>query len=135
MPVSWLWSKTLLLDRRLLWLLFVCNLLGTAYGYVWYGDQLQWTLDNHPVWRIVFVPDSPTASLFFTGYLLLMLFPAKRPNGAYRFVRIGVEAFAVLTLVKYGVWAVTMNAAQGLQGDALAWQNWKIGRASCRERV
>ena len=123
MSWSWFFSRAFLMDRRLLWLLLVCNGLGTAYGYVWYGSQLRWTLDHHPLWRIVFVPDSPTASLFFTIWLLIMLV---RPHGegrAYRIFRVAVEALAVLTLVKYGVWAVVMNAAQGLQGDPLDWQN------------
>jgi uncharacterized membrane protein YpjA len=126
MSFSWFTSRAFLLDRRLLWLLFVCNGLGTAYGYVWYGSQLRWTLDHHPLWRIVFVPDSPTASLFFTIWLLLVLARPARENGAYRVFRIAVEALAVLTLVKYGIWAVVMNAAQGLQGDPLDWQNWML---------
>jgi uncharacterized membrane protein YpjA len=126
MPLTWFTSRAFLLDRRLLWLLFICNALGTAYGYVWYGEQLRWTLDHHPLWRIVFVPDSPTASLFFTIWLLLILIGPSRERGAYRIFRIAVEALAVLTLVKYGVWAVVMNAAQGLQGDALDWQNWML---------
>ena len=126
MSRSWFFSRAFLMDRRLLWLLFICNGLGTAYGYVWYGEQLRWTLDHHPLWRIVFVPDSPTASLFFTIWLLLILVGPARESGAYRMFRIAVEALAVLTLVKYGVWAVVMNAAQGLQGDPLEWQNWML---------
>lgn len=126
MSLAWFTSRALLMDRRLLWLLFICNALGTAYGYVWYGEQLRWTLDHHPLWRIVFVPDSPTASLFFTLWLLIILIGPARESGAWRVIRIAVEALAVLTLVKYGVWAVVMNAAQGLQGDALDWQNWML---------
>jgi len=128
MPLSWLWSASLLTNRSFLWLLFAVNALGTAYGYVWYGNQLADTLTHHPLWRIVFVPDSPTASLFFTLYLLFLLFPnrSERPSRLYRVVRMTVEAFAVLTLLKYGVWAVAMNAAQGLQGDPLDWQNWML---------
>jgi uncharacterized membrane protein YpjA len=126
MSLTWFTSRAFLLDRRLLWLLFICNALGTAYGYVWYGEQLRWTLDHHPLWRIVFVPDSPTASLFFTIWLLLILMRPGKESGVYRIFRITVEALAVLTLVKYGVWAVVMNAAQGLQGDPLDWQNWML---------
>lgn len=126
MSLTWFTSRAFLLDRRLLWLLFICNALGTAYGYVWYGEQLRWTLDHHPLWRIVFVPDSPTASLFFTIWLLLILMRPGKESGVYRIFRIAVEALAVLTLVKYGVWAVVMNAAQGLQGDPLDWQNWML---------
>ncbi|AGA57959.1 MAG: DUF1405 domain-containing protein [Thermobacillus sp.] len=126
MSLTWFTSRAFLLDRRLLWLLFICNALGTAYGYVWYGEQLRWTLGSHPLWRIVFVPDSPTASLFFTIWLVLILMRPERESGFYRIFRIAVEALAVLTLVKYGVWAVVMNAAQGLQGDPLDWQNWML---------
>jgi uncharacterized membrane protein YpjA len=126
MSLSWFLSRAFLMDRRLLWLLFIFNGLGTAYGYVWYGGQLRWTVEHHPLWRIVFVPDSPTASLFFTIWLLLVLIAPARESGAYRVFRIAVEALAVLTLVKYGVWAVVMNAAQGLQGDPLDWQNWML---------
>lgn len=126
MSFSWFLSRAFLMDRRLLWLLFICNGLGTAYGYVWYGEQLRWTLEHHPPWRIVFVPDSPTASLFFTIWLLLVLIAPSGKGAGYRVFRIAVEALAVLTLVKYGVWAVVMNAAQGLQGDPLDWQNWML---------
>jgi uncharacterized membrane protein YpjA len=128
MPLSWLWSPSLLLNRSFLWLLFIVNALGTIYGYIWYGDQLADTLNTHPLWRIVFVPDSPTASLFFTLYLLFLIFPNRsaNPSRLYRVVRMAVEAFAVLTLLKYGIWAVAMNAAQGLQGDPLDWQNWML---------
>ncbi|HUC90725.1 MAG TPA: DUF1405 domain-containing protein [Paenibacillus sp.] len=126
MPVSWLWSESVLMNRSFLWLLFISNLAGTIYGYIWYGDQLAYTLDNHPLWRIVFVPDSPTASLFFTFVLLFFLFPPKVETRGYLLLRSIVEALAVVTLVKYGVWAVTMNAAQGAQGDPLNWQNWML---------
>lgn len=126
MPDMWTNFRALLLDRRLLWLLFTCNAIGTVYGYIWYGSQLQWTIAHQPLWQIVFVPDSPTASLFFTVWLLMFLHPPQRPSRLYRMVRTGVEALAVLTLVKYGIWAVVMNAAQGLQGVPLDWQNWML---------
>ncbi|EXX91301.1 hypothetical protein BG53_03780 [Paenibacillus darwinianus] len=126
MPVSWLWSESVLMKRSFLWLLFLSNAAGTAYGYIWYGNQLAYTLDNHPLWRIVFVPDSPTASLFFTFVLLFFLFPPKVETRGYLLLRMVVEALAVVTLVKYGIWAVTMNAAQGAQGEALNWQNWML---------
>lgn len=116
----------MLLNRRFLWLLFIVNGLGTAYGYVWYWNQLVWTVDNGYGSLIAFVPDSPTASLFFTIYLLFLLLPQHSSSSAYRVVRMAVEALAVMTLVKYGVWAVVMNAAQGIQGSPLDWQNWML---------
>ncbi|WP_028775883.1 DUF1405 domain-containing protein [Shimazuella kribbensis] len=76
-------------------ILFVVNLIGSIYGYYWYGNQLEQTK-----WELlIFVPDSPTASLFFTGVLLLYLFKKKSAL---------LEAFAAITLFKYGIWAVVM---------------------------
>lgn len=54
--------KYILMDKRFLLLLFTINFLGTIYGYYWYRSQLSLTPDIF----LVFVPDSPTASLFFT---------------------------------------------------------------------
>lgn len=48
------------------------NLLGAIYGYIWYLPQLQITEPRF--W--LFVPDSPTAILFFT--LTLVAFLAKK---------------------------------------------------------
>jgi uncharacterized membrane protein YpjA len=115
------------MDRSLLWLLFLVNAAGTVYGYIWYGNQLVYTWENHPLWQIVFVPDSPTASLFFTLSLLYMLFPGKsglqaRPG----VIRSLIEAMGVVTSIKYGIWAVTMIAASGAQGDPLQWQDYML---------
>ena len=47
-------------NKKMLWLILLCNILGTLYGYIWYGGQLSVT-----DWQYkIFVPDSPTASLF-----------------------------------------------------------------------
>ncbi|WP_371932687.1 DUF1405 domain-containing protein [Bacillus carboniphilus] len=79
-----------------LWLLLVINVFGTVYGYYWYRYQLAYT-----DWKfILFVPDSPTATLFFIPVLIAFLF---RKNSKW------FEAFAMLSLFKYGVWAVIMN--------------------------
>ncbi|MRG86388.1 lipoprotein heptaprenylglyceryl N-acetyltransferase LhaT [Salinibacillus xinjiangensis] len=88
--------KILLMDKRILVLLFVINLLGTIYGYLWYGSQLSVT----PAKFLIFVPDSPTASLFFVIVLLYFILDKNAPY---------IEALAFITLVKYGVWAVIMN--------------------------
>jgi uncharacterized membrane protein YpjA len=50
----------LLGQRWILWFLLCVNLFGTIYGYLWYGYQLKET----PFQFLLFVPDSPTASLF-----------------------------------------------------------------------
>lgn len=82
--------------KSFLWILLFVNLVGTVYGYDWYMWQLEIT--EPKFW--IFVPDSPTASLFFTlaiiGWLIGKNFKL-------------IEALALITLVKYGLWAVVMN--------------------------
>lgn len=85
-----------LLDRRFLLVLFIINLLGTIYGFIWYESQLAIT----PTIFLIFVPDSPMASMFFTIFLLFFIFNRNVPY---------IEALALITLFKYGVWAVVMN--------------------------
>ncbi|GBF72793.1 hypothetical protein PA598K_01061 [Paenibacillus sp. 598K] len=126
MSISFFWSRALLTSRPFLWLIFIVNLLGTIYGYMWYGNQLVYTAANHPLWQLVFVPDSPTASLFFTIALLYLLYPPKRPSRLARGLRMLIEALAVATSVKYGVWAVAMIFAGYAQGNALGWQDWML---------
>nr|WP_054942132.1 DUF1405 domain-containing protein [Paenibacillus ihuae] len=110
--------------RGVIWLLIIVNFLGTIYGYIWYGNQLAFTAENYQVWLLPFVPDSPTASLFFTVSLLLMLYPPKGLKGTL--VRELIEALAVVTSVKYGIWAVSMIFAGGYQGDSVSWQDWML---------
>jgi uncharacterized membrane protein YpjA len=120
------WSRDFLLNRSFLWLLFLVNLAGTIYGYIWYEGQLIATFNNHPLWQLVFVPDSPTASLFFTMSLLYLLFPPQKP---YRFAIMGrslIEALAVVCSVKYGIWAVAMIVAGAWQGADLYWQHFML---------
>lgn len=80
----------------MLWLLLVINILGTIYAYYWYRYQLADT----PAIFLAFVPDSPTACLFFVFVLLAFLFKKNWPL---------FEALAMVTLFKYGIWAVVMN--------------------------
>jgi uncharacterized membrane protein YpjA len=124
MSISLLWSKALLTDRRVLWLLLICNALGTVYGYIWYGLQLEYTLEIKPTWMIIFVPDSPTASLFFTVALAFILYPPKQKGLIV--IRKLFEALAVVTSVKYGVWAVVMIFWGVALGDPLYWQDWML---------
>ncbi|MNO40513.1 hypothetical protein D3C76_306630 [compost metagenome] len=107
-----------------MWLLFIVNLLGTVYGYIWYGNQLEFTAENYPAWLLPFVPDSPTASLFFTLALLLLLYPPKGFKGTL--IRELIEALAVVTSVKYGIWAVSIIFAGGYQGDTVSWKDWML---------
>lgn len=88
--------RYILQDRRFLIILFLINLFGTIYGYMWYEGQLAIT----PTIFIPFVPDSPTASLFFTIFLFFFIFKRNTPY---------IEALALTSLFKYGIWAVVMN--------------------------
>lgn len=103
----------ILRNRTFLWMLFLVNFFGTIYGYIWYEAQLMQT----PWYFLLFVPDSPTASLFFTivigGYLAGKRFPL-------------IEALAAVTLIKYGIWAVVMNLAAGVTGPPISILSWML---------
>ncbi|MFB5661689.1 DUF1405 domain-containing protein [Alteribacillus sp. HJP-4] len=103
----------LLAVPSMLWLLLLINVPGTIYGYWWYKIQLEQT----PPHFLLFVPDSPTASLFFCGVLVLFLL--KKHNGL-------LEALAAVTLIKYGLWAVAMNLAAGAAGAELHWTHYML---------
>ncbi|KMJ59740.1 membrane protein [Bacillus sp. LL01] len=90
------WFIHLLKTPVMLWMVLIINVLGTIYGYIWYGYQLEQT----PAIFLIFVPDSPTASLFFC--FVLVGFILKKNFKLF-------EALAIITLVKYGIWAVVMN--------------------------
>lgn len=105
--------KVILYNKSFMWLLFIVNLLGTIYGYYWYGSQLAITEPKF----YIFVPDSPTASLFFTLALLGWLFKKN-----WRLI----EALALITLVKYGVWAVVMNIWTYLETGSIGWMGWML---------
>lgn len=102
-----------LMFRPFLILLFLVNLAGTVYGYIWYGWQLEITEPKF----LIFVPDSPTASLFFTIVLGLWLI-GKRS-------RI-IEALAFITLIKYGLWAVVMNLLTLWETGSIGWIGWML---------
>ncbi|MCM3788279.1 DUF1405 domain-containing protein [Domibacillus indicus] len=103
----------LLSNRSFMWVLFIINLLGTIYGYIWYMPQLEQT---DPVF-LPFVPDSPTASLFFTIALFGLLIG--RNWGL-------MQALAVMTLFKYGIWAVVMNGLTLFVTGDLSWLGWML---------
>lgn len=90
------WIYPLLANRSFLLLLLIINIAGTIYGYVWYG----WQLKETPAIFLIFVPDSPTASLFFVFVIAAFLLKKNWPL---------MEALAIVTLFKYGIWAVVMN--------------------------
>ncbi|MDO5660817.1 MAG: DUF1405 domain-containing protein, partial [Staphylococcus xylosus] len=92
MNIKSLW-ELMLYHKGILYFLLLCNLLGTIYGYIWYGEQLSITETQFKI----FVPDSPTASLFLCFVLVTFILGKNIPV---------FEALAFVSLIKYGVWAV-----------------------------
>lgn len=129
MTLAFLWSKPFLTSRFMLWSLLWINAAGTVYGYMWYWEQLKVTAAEKPFWMVLLVPDSPTASLFFTLSLLYLL----TDRGVDRLrvqssaiaggLRSLIETIGVVTSFKYGIWAVWMILDGYVQGDAFAWQD------------
>lgn len=109
--MNWIYST--LANRQILFTLLLVNIFGTIYGYIWYGGQLEDT----PALFQPFVPDSPTASLFFVFVLLAFLF--KKNFGL-------MEAFAIITLFKYGIWAVIMNLLTFKTTGYLPWEGYML---------
>lgn len=105
--------STWLMYRPFLILLFLVNLGGTIYGYIWYGWQLKITEPKF----LLFVPDSPTASLFFTLVLGLWIFGKRNRL---------IEALAFVTLIKYGLWAVVMNLLTLWETGSIGWIGWML---------
>lgn len=100
-------------QRWFIWILFVVNIFGTIYGYIWYGSQLSET----PGKFLLFVPDSPTASLFFVFVLAAFLLKRNWPL---------LEALALITLMKYGIWAVVMNLFTLFVTGFLHWTGYML---------
>jgi uncharacterized membrane protein YpjA len=119
-------SKDFLLNRNFLWILFTVNFLGTIYGYIWYEYQIRMTIQEKPLWMLPFVPDSPTASLFFTLALLFLLFPPRKTSVVTNGFRLLIEGLAVACSFKYGIWAVSMIWAGAAQGDVLIWSHYML---------
>ncbi|MBL6007263.1 MULTISPECIES: lipoprotein heptaprenylglyceryl N-acetyltransferase LhaT [Bacillus] len=107
------WFQYVLGQRTMLILVLAINFLGTVYGYYWYLPQLLET----PARFLIFVPDSPTATFFFLFVLLAFLMKRNAPL---------FEALALVTLVKYGLWAVGMNLlVLAVTGD-LPWEGYML---------
>ncbi|MFD2679494.1 DUF1405 domain-containing protein [Bacillus seohaeanensis] len=108
-----IWILSVLKSRSFLWLLLIINLLGTVYGYIWYLPQLERTSPEF----LVFVPDSPTASLFFCFVLIAFLLKRNWPI---------FEVLAIITLFKYGVWAVVMNILTLIVSGEMPWEGYML---------
>ncbi|RUS48197.1 DUF1405 domain-containing protein [Cohnella sp. AR92] len=120
-------SREVLTYRGLMLLLMLFYIPGTIFGYYWYDDQLKDTFSNNPLWHLPFVPDSPTASLFFTAALLwLWIQPGPSARSWVRGIRGIIEALAVVTSVKYGVWACAIIFAAAAQGDTIEPSSWML---------
>ena len=109
--ITQLWY--LMNHRAFLSLLLVVNLFGTIYGYYWYKGQLAAT---DPIYYI-FVPDSPTASLFFCFAIIGWLLGKN-----YKLM----EVLALITLIKYGLWAVVMNLLTLAETGELGAAGWML---------
>ncbi|MET3696101.1 uncharacterized membrane protein YpjA [Bacillus oleivorans] len=100
-------------EKWFLWVLLIINTAGTIYGYIWYKSQLAIT----PGHFLIFVPDSPTASLFFC--FVLVAFILGKNWGLF-------EALALITLYKYGIWAVVMNILTLIVSGDLHWTGYML---------
>lgn len=127
MELKLLLSRRFLTQNSIMTLLMLFYVLGTIYGYYWYKEQLIDTAGSRPAWFLPFVPDSPTASLFFTlAALWLWLAPEGNRSRWAAGARGVIEALAVVTSVKYGVWATVIIFASAYYGSPIVWQDWML---------
>lgn len=73
--------------------LILVHLVGSLYGFYWYGGQLLTTPARY--WPVV--PDSPGSTLLFT-FFLVALYAGRRLRW--------LEGLAYLSMFKYGLWSV-----------------------------
>lgn len=96
------------LNPFMLKVLLVINILGSLYGYYWYGDQLA----NTPLIYWIFTPDSPLASTYFAIALYYML---KKKEVSFLYF------LSFATLIKYGLWAVFVNTHYWFASGQIHW--------------
>ena len=68
--------KFMAISKTFMWILLVVDTLGTIYGYYLVYSQLEITETIF----LIFVPDSPTASLFFLGDFRLAIWSSLEDN-------------------------------------------------------
>lgn len=103
----------LLKSKSFLWIMLIVNIIGTLYGYYWYKNQLM----DAPIEFVPFIPDSPTACLFFV--ITLIYFIRGKNNGLF-------ESLAVVSLFKYGIWAIGMNIFFLVYNGYLPWTGYML---------
>lgn len=91
-------------QKRILLILFFINILGSVYGYYWYWSQLNST--EYIYW--LFVPDSPLSTTLLAMSLFLFL---RYQNIPY------LPLVACASVIKYGIWAVVINADLLVAGE------------------
>jgi uncharacterized membrane protein YpjA len=74
-------------------LIILIDLVGTAYGYYYYSEQLSST----PFYLWLFVPDCPFYVMLFTIALVLAIFGVESKLFSY---------IAAVGMMKYGVWTL-----------------------------
>ncbi|MCM3410790.1 DUF1405 domain-containing protein [Metabacillus litoralis] len=107
------WFQYLLGQKPIIFIMVLINFFGTVYGYYWYRYQLADT----PAHFYIFVPDSPTASLFFLIVVAAFIMKKNLPL---------IEALAIVTLFKYGIWAVIMNLLVLIVNGSLPWEGYML---------
>ena len=83
--------------KSFMWLLFIVNLLGTIYGYYWY--------------EVTVVHNRTKISIYLYRIVQLQVYFSQLHYLAWLLKKNWklIEALALITLVKYGLWAVVMN--------------------------
>lgn len=81
-------------------IVIILNILGTVWGFFWYGHQLAET----PWYLLLFVPDCPLHALFFAVFAYWLLSGNQMTAAWQQWI-----AWAgVLGGIKYGVWTVVI---------------------------
>jgi len=93
--------------------ILIINIVGSAWGYLWYEDQLKAT----PIKYWLFVPDCPFATTLMSIVLILFLF-GKR-NSTF-------ELITYIALIKYGFWTVFVLSLDGLTGGQFTGETWML---------
>ncbi len=86
--------ERILLSKKALYFLFIANLIGALYGFIfYYGTKFALT----PLHLWLFLPDCPLFSLFFALSILLIIL--KKENSQLFF-------FTLVGALEFGLWTV-----------------------------